>query len=293
MVAGSSEKIVRHERGEWLGGAAFHREGAYWDSLGGRLHSVDMLSGDILTLTDRGETRTHIGEVAALVRRRTGGGFIAATERGFALLDDAMQVVSSVPVFDDPSVRMNEGACDAQGRLFCGSMAYDYRRGAGRLYRLDRDLSVHVVLDSVTIPNALVWVDGGAAALHADTSDDAIYRYAYDVGRGTFGEREVFVDFSTITGSPDGFALDAEGGIWVALWGGAAVHRYDRHGALTDVVPLAVSNPTSCAIGGPSGTTLYVTTSRQGIGAHEQPEAGRLYAIDIGVQGGEVFPFRA
>jgi len=171
-------------------------------------------------------------------------------------------------------------------------MAYDYRRGAGRVYRLDDDLSVHVVLDSVTIPNGLAWVDGGSAALHADTADDAIYRYAYDPATGTFGQRDVFVDFSAITGSPDGFVLDIEGGIWVALWGGSEVHRYDRRGQLTDVVPLSVSNPTSCALGGPSGTTLYVTTSRQGIGLTEQPDAGRVYAVDVGVRGVELARFR-
>lgn len=271
----------------------FHGEGAHWDAEIAALRYVDMLRGDIVTqLADHCE-RVRVGDVAALIRRRKNGGFVVATERGFALVDDALVIERQIPVFDDVTVRMNEGACDAAGRLFCGSMAYDYRPGGGKLYRLDPDLSVHVVLDRVTIPNGLVWTAGGTIALHADTADDVVYAYEYDSNTGEFGSRTEFIDLAEAPGSPDGMALDAEGGVWIAMWGGHSVRRYDAEGRLTDTVPLPVTNATSCAIGGEFGTTLFITTSRVGIDEQVEQHAGRVLAVEIGVRAAEVHAFGA
>ncbi|WP_382307942.1 SMP-30/gluconolactonase/LRE family protein [Herbiconiux sp. UC225_62] len=299
-MAGSESSVAVHRGGRWLEGpTAFHGEGAFWDERIGALRSVDMLSGDILThreTADDGgdaEGRHSVSDVVALIRPRVTGGYVVATERGFALLDDELRTEREIPVFEETLLRMNEGACDAAGRLCCGSLAYDYAPGAGKLYRLDPDLSVHVVLEQVTIPNGLVWTAGagGPLALHADTADDAVYAYDFDPIAGAFGPRETFVDFAGVTGSPDGMTLDAEGGLWIALWGGAAVRRYDARGILTDIVPLPVSHPTSCAIGGGSGTTLFVTTSRAGDTGAPEPFAGQVYAIDIGVAAAAVHGF--
>ncbi|MDN3495716.1 SMP-30/gluconolactonase/LRE family protein [Planococcus sp. APC 4015] len=276
----------------WIGDhAVFHGEGAFWDGTANRLRYVDMLAGDIMSASPTGAVRDHVGDVVALVRDRRGGGYVAAVERGFVLLDDRLRVERTIAVFDDPGVRMNEGACDASGRLFCGSMAYDARQGAGRMYRLDPDLSVHVVMDSVTIPNGLVWTDGGAKALHADTGERAVHSYEYDAERGVFGARDVFIDFGDGAAAPDGMALDREGGLWVAMWGGGAVRRYDSRGRLVAVIDLPVTNVTSCAFGGEHGMTLFVTTSRQGIDAGSEPQAGLVYAIDVDVEGAPVHPF--
>lgn len=279
----------------WIGDPAVdHGEGAFWDAATGTLRHVDMLAGDLITVAGEGASvdRTHVADVLSVIRRRRGGGFVAAVERGFALLDDDLAVVRRIPVFDDPAVRMNEGACDAAGRLFCGSMAYDTRPGGGRLYRLDPDLSVHVVLEGVSIPNGLVWTDAGTTALHADTLTREIRAYDYDPDRGTFGASRVFARMEDdAPGSPDGMALDDMGGLWVAMWGGGAVHRYDPDGRLDQVLPLPVTNPTSCAFGGGDDPVLYVTTSRQGIAAGEEPLAGRVAAVPSSVRGASVFSF--
>lgn len=278
--------------GRWLDGpVAFHGEGALWDSAHGVLRCVDMLAGDILTFGNGGGSRIHVSDVAALIRPRRDGGFVVAAERGFLLLNDELEPKHSVPVFDDPTVRMNEGSCDPGGRLYCGSMAYDYRAGAGRLYRLDADLSVHVVLEHVTIPNGLLWSADGSVAFHADTAEDAVFAYSVNPATGAFGKRETFIDFRDVQGSPDGMAMDADGGLWIALWGGAAVRRYDDRGQLTDVVSLPVSNPTSCAIGGATGTTLFVTTSRQGVELDQEPRAGTVFEVEIGVPAAMVHAF--
>ncbi|MDN4641143.1 SMP-30/gluconolactonase/LRE family protein [Agreia sp. PsM10] len=291
-MAGSDSAGSSAMQGTWAGLASvFHGEGAFWDSRAEVFRYVDMLAGDVITDPAGEQSRTHIGEVAALIRRRTRGGYVVADERGFVLLDDELQLQQRVPVFGDMSVRMNEGACDSAGRLFCGSMAYDTRPGAGSLYRLDPDLSVHVVLENVTVPNGLVWMRDGTLGVHVDSADDAVYGYEFDAERGEFGLRDVFIDFSDVHGSPDGMALDEQGGLWIAMWGGGAVRRYDSSGVLTDVLELPVTNVTSCAFGGENGSTLLVTTSRDGIEEGTEPLAGLTYSVDVGVRGAPVHPF--
>lgn len=268
----------------------FHGEGAFWDSATGTLRFVDMLRGDVMTRDGRALRRTHVSDVAAVIRARAEGGYLVATERGFALTDDQLTVTSEIPVFSESGLRMNEGACDAAGRFYCGSMAYDTRPDAGRVYRLDPDLSVHVVLERVTIPNGLVWTGEGEVALHADTREGVIWAYDFHAAAGEFGARRPFTRFDGSAGMPDGMALDDEGGVWVAMWGGGAVRRYTPSGALDVTIALPTVNVTSCAFGGPGRRTLYVTTSRQGL-ADPEPEAGGLFAIATPFRGAPVHAF--
>ncbi|RUA25944.1 MAG: hypothetical protein DSY74_06670 [Actinobacteria bacterium] len=91
----------------------------------------------------------------------------------------------------------------------------------------------------------------------------------------------------------DDLRVRSRGGLWVAMWNGAAVQRYDRDGRLTATIPLPVTNVTSCAFGGSGGTTLFVTTSRDQIpsGAGAEPLAGRVFELDAGVRGAPVHSF--
>lgn len=273
----------------------FHGEGAFWDDRIGALRHVDMLAGDVITLTGGAPERRHVGDVAAVVRHRRAGGYVVAVERGFALLDEELRVEREIPAFDDPRLRMNEGACDARGRFYVGSMAYDSAPGAGTLYRLDPDLTVHVAMRGVTVPNGLVWVDDGRTALHADTPARRVWAYDFDEETGAFGSRRPVLELERmegLEGMPDGMALDAEGGLWAALYGGGAVCRFDiASGRLTDSIDVGVSNPTSCAFGGADGRTLFITTSREGLDEGAEPEAGLVVAVDVDVAGAPVHAF--
>ncbi|WP_221583330.1 SMP-30/gluconolactonase/LRE family protein [Microbacterium sp. G2-8] len=283
----------RPERGTWIGDqAVFHGEGAWWDPHAGALRYVDMLAGDLITLRGEDAERTDMAsDVAAVIRARRGGGFVVAVQDGFRLLDDDLDLEREVAVLTDPAIRMNEGGCDPSGRLYVGSMAYDGTRGAGSLYRLDPDLSVHVALENVSIPNGLVWIDGGRTALHTDTPRGEIRAYDVDPDTGEFGESRVHIAVPEEVGAPDGCALDADGCLWVAIWGGSAVHRYGADGSLEDVIALPVSNPTSCAFGGAEGTTLFVTTSQENVDVAVEPLAGQVCAMDVGLRGAPVHAF--
>jgi sugar lactone lactonase YvrE len=268
---------------------AYHGEGAFWDDRATRLRFVDMLAGDVVTLLPTGTvTRRHVADVVAVVRHREGGGYLVAGERDILLLDAHWVIERVVPVLDDPALRLNEGGCDAAGRFYIGSMAYDTAAGAGAVYRMDPDGSVHTVLPEVTIPNGLVWSGDGARAFHNDTGAATITAYAADVD-GRLLDPRVLVRFDGGGGAPDGMAIDVEGGLWVALYGGGAVHRYSTLGTLDAVVEVpGARNVTSCAFGGDDRRTLFITTSLQGADPAEDHAAGALFSVRTPVAGAAV-----
>jgi sugar lactone lactonase YvrE len=269
----------------------FHGEGPFWDAANDRLLLVDMLAGAVVAVDADGRTeRRKLSGVAAAVRSRRRGGYVLATENRFLLLGpDLTQETALPPVFTDPQIRFNDGGCDPQGRFYCGTMAYDETPGAGTLYRLDPDGSVSVTLREVTISNGLQWNRAGDTVFYADTPTGRVDKFDFDPS-AAFSNRRTFTEISG-GGHPDGMAIDEDDGIWVALWGGSAVHRYDRTGRLELVVDLPVSNVTACAFGGPELQTLFITTSRQGLNEADQPEAGAVFRYDAGVRGAPQHPF--
>jgi sugar lactone lactonase YvrE len=271
------------------GPVAYHAEGPVWSASWGGLRWVDMLAGDVLSMReDGGVDRQHVGEVAAVLRPRRGGGAVIGVQRGFALEDPDGTLNHLEPLWSDPDLRMNEGGCDPDGRFYCGSMAYDQRPGAGSLYRLDPDGSVRVVLTDVTISNGLEWSPDGTLAYYVDTPTGRVDVFDYDTDRGLTGRRPFA---HPDTGNPDGLTVDAEGGVWVALYGGAAVHRYTPDGRLDETVELPTPNVTACTLGGPDLGRLYITTSAENLDRAAEPLAGSLFAVDVGVHGRPVREF--
>jgi sugar lactone lactonase YvrE len=270
---------------------ATHGEGPVWDADEGVLRWVDMLAGDILTLEPTGAvTRRHVGDVAAAFRPRSGGGMVVAVERGFVVIDADGRAGPVHEAFTDATVRMNDGGCDPAGRFFCGSMAYDAAPGRGALYRFDPDGTVTRVLERLTISNGIAWTPDGSRVLYADTGTGRVDVFDYDVGSATLSDRRPVVHVDPDRGQPDGLALDAEGGIWVALWQGGAVHRYTAEGRLDAVVELPVRQVTACAFGGPDRDRLFITTSRLDL-PDAEPGAGAVFVADVGVRGAPVATF--
>ena len=255
------------------GPVAHHAEGPVWSDAWGGLRWVDMLAGDVLSLAADGTIgRRHVGDVAAALRPRAGGGAVIAAERGFVLEAPGGELTALGELWGDPGIRMNDGGCDPQGRFYCGSMAYDVRPGAGSLYRLDPDGAVEVVMGDVTISNGLDWSPDGCRAYFADTATGEVSAL-----EGDLTARRTFAQIAPDDGAPDGLTVDAEGGVWVAL--------YSASGALDAVVELPVTDVTACTFGGPGLATLFITTSRENLADGEQPEAGSVFACTPGVAG--------
>ena len=266
----------------------YHGEGPVWSPRWGGLRWVDMLAGDVLHLSADGEVeRRHVGDIAAALRPRLGGGAVIGVERGFALEEPDGTVRALGEVWSDPSVRMNEGGCDPDGRFYCGSMAYDQRPGAASLYRLDPDGSVHVVLDGVTVSNGLEWSPDGSLAYYNDTATYTVAVFDYDRDAGLTGRRA----FATLEHRPDGLTVDAEGGVWTSLSDGGAVRRYTPGGRLDAVIEVPARKVTACTFGGDRLDELFITTSREGLGPGDDPLAGALFRAVPGVTGVRVREF--
>ncbi|HET8743620.1 MAG TPA: SMP-30/gluconolactonase/LRE family protein, partial [Gaiella sp.] len=168
--------------------------------------------------------------------------------------------------------------------FYCGSMAYDKTPGAAALYRLDRDHSVRVVLEGVTISNGLEWSPDGSRAYYSDTELGCVEVFDYDRDAG-LSNRRAFVHVALEEGRPDGLTVDAEGGVWVAHNHDGTVRRYTSDGALDAIVEVPPRQVTACAFGGERLDELYMTTSRENLPPGEDPLAGALFRAEVGVQG--------
>jgi sugar lactone lactonase YvrE len=273
------------------GPVAYHGEGPVWSERWGGLRWVDMLAGDILFLVADGTiNRRHVGTIAAALRPRQQGGAVIGVERGFALEEADGTLKHLDELWSDTNVRMNEGGCDPDGRFYCGSMAYDQRPGAGALYRLDPDGSVHVVLENVTISNGLEWSPDGSRAYYNDSPTQRIDVFDYEVESGLSGGRP-FAEVPAEAGLPDGLTVDEEGGVWVALYGGGSVRRYTPDGMLDYMIEVPAKQVTACTFGGSGLDQLFITTSREDLKPGEDPLAGSLFRASGGVAGMPVRDF--
>jgi sugar lactone lactonase YvrE len=139
------------------------------------------------------------------------------------------------------------------------------------------------VLAGVTVSNGLDWSPDGSLAYYDDTATHRVDVFDYDRDAGLTGRRP-FVQMPD-DGNPDGLTVDAEGGVWVALYGSGVVHRYTPAGVLDDVVEVPTAQVTACTFGGPRLDQLFVTTSREGLAPGDDPLAGSLFRTDVGIAG--------
>ena len=273
---------------------ALHGEGPCWLGRTGEIAWVDMLAGRVLaTSLARGVTRTIDipGPVAAIVRPRAGGGLVVASETGVVLLDEDDEPAVLCEIVAESGVRMNDGGCDPHGRFWCGTMAYDAHPGGGSLYRVEPGGSFTTVLADVTISNGLGWSPDGGTAFYVDSMARGVDSFAYDAASGDLTDRRRFADVDENLGLPDGLAIDAEGGVWVAIWDGGEVRRYAPDGTLDAVVPLPCGRVTACAFGGDDLATLFITTSRLELPDGVDPSGGALFRCEPGVRGQPVLEF--
>ena len=271
---------------------AYHGEGPVWCDDWGELRFVDMLAGDIVSVDADGRPtrRLHVGTVAAAFRPRASGGMVVAIERGFAFVAPDGTVEPLGELWPDPTIRMNEGGCDPDGRFYCGSMGYDMGTGRGTVYRLDTDGTVTTVIEHVSCSNGLAWSPDHRVAYYADSPTQRVDAFDYNPASGLTGRRRL-AEIPADDGMPDGLTDDTEGYLWVAIWGGSAVHRYRPDGALDGVVELPVPQVSAVTFGGPDLAELYVTTSRENVADGTQPEAGAVFRYLPGVRGLPVLPF--
>ncbi len=168
-----------------------------------------------------------------------------------------------LPGADPALVRGNDARCDAAGRWWIGTMALDLQTPCASLYRRDVDGTIAEVATGLTISNGLGWSPDWRWMYHVDTPTGCVTRRRFDLASGALGgDPEPFVAVPAADGQPDGLAVDAEGGVWVALWGGGQLRRYDAGGSQTLTVEVpGARNVTALAFGGADLRDVYITTA--------------------------------
>jgi sugar lactone lactonase YvrE len=266
-------------------------EAPVWDSDRGELVWVDIDRGLVHRRSPgRADVTLDAGQPVGCAVPRAGGGLALALREGFALSPPGGGPARMVaPVEGDRAdTRMNDGACDPRGRFWAGTMSLRGDTRSAALYRLDPDLHVTRVLPGISVSNGIGWAPDGETLYHVDSPRRRIDVYDFDTASGTIAGRRAAIPVDARLGIPDGLTVDAEGGVWVALWGGSAVQRHSAEGAVDERIDLPVTNVTSCCFGDSDLGTLYVTTARRG--AHE-PLGGALFACRPGVTGLPATPF--
>ncbi len=232
-----------------------------------------------------------VGQMVGSVGLTSDGGLILALQDGFALFH-GIEVDMITPVEDDqPGMRMNDGYVDPQGRFWAGTMSVDHSGRNGSLYRLDPGGEVTRMLGGIGISNGIDWSPDGRTMYFADTAAGTVDAFDFDMPTGRMANRRNLLTFPAEGGAPDGLVVDLDGYLWVALFGGSAVHRYSPEGELALRVDLPVTQVTKPAFGGPERSDLYITTARRD--HHHEPHAGDLFVIrGTGFRGQRIHRFQ-
>jgi len=259
----------------WIG-----RERALWfvDIKGGKVHRYDPASDDRQSF--------EVGGMPSFLVPAEGAKLLVGSLDGLYLLDDG-KLTGPVATIDMPAHnRTNDATVDASGRLWVGTMDNDETAATGAIYLFDAG-DLRAVGGECVITNGPAVSADGRTIYHVDTLGRTIYRC--DIAAGaSLALGEVFVTIAEEDGSPDGVTLDAEGCLWVGLWGGWQARRYAPDGTLIATVPMPCANVTKVAFGGPDLRTGYITTARAGLSdadLADQPLAGGLFAFDAPAPG--------
>jgi sugar lactone lactonase YvrE len=267
-------------------------EGPLWDIATQSLYWVDIKRREIHRFqpaTGRDEQWSTPEDVGSLALREQGG-VVVAMKSGFHFFDPSTRQFTAIanPEADRPENRFNDGKPDRQGRFWAGSMHDAERKPSGALYRLDIDLSCKRMVDGVICSNSLCWSPDGRRMYYADSYQHCVWVWDFAIESGEIANRRVFIEIPKQDGEPDGATVDAEGGLWLAQWGGWRVARYDPAGKLERTVRLPVAKPTCPMFGGPDLDTIYVTSASIQLTAAEQrdqPLAGSIFAFQPGIRG--------
>jgi sugar lactone lactonase YvrE len=268
-------------------------EGPVWDPDRGLLWWLDILAGHVHAIDPATGARSwfEAGDPVGAVGLTRSGRLVLALADGFALADHDGQHLARVPGFsiDQTAVRFNDGKPDPWGNFTAGTMAWDESGiPPGNLYRLAPGGMVTELFGDVGLSNGLDWTDDRRLFYYADSSSGRIDLFDTDPDTGALANRRPFVTVPEADGVPDGLTLDAEGCLWLAVWGAGELRRYTPAGQLDTVIRIPARQVTSAAFGGPDLATLYITCAWEGLAPAEradQPHAGDIFACTPGVSG--------
>jgi sugar lactone lactonase YvrE len=266
-------------------------EGPFWDEIEQKLYFVDIVKKQIKIFSPTSklvETVQFNQEIGAVFLDQKSNLIVAARDGIFVATRDGVLETLLAPIeLEDTSIRTNDAKCDSDGRIWVGTMAFDFTQGAASLFSFDsKDLKK--VVPDLTVSNGIGWSLDKKTMYFIDSPTKKVDIFDFDIESGELGNRRPFLLLGDLDAFPDGLTTDDDGGVWVALFGGGEVRRFDSQGTLTHIVEIPVKQVTSCCFGGEDMSELYITTAQNGMDSDSlirEPLAGSLFRAKTSFKG--------
>ena len=185
-------------------------------------------------------------------------------------------------------MRSNDGAVDSAGRFwveaFCDPEIGEVK-DEGVLFLMGHDGKLEEKLGGMKIPNGISWNDKDDTMFFTESPSQSVYKFDFDAKTGAISNQRTHLHLDEEGVFPDGHAMDVEGNIWHACYGGSKVIRISPEREVTGVIHLptrAITCPTFV------GTCLFITSAKEKE-PDKYPEsakaAGGLFKIDVEIEG--------
>ncbi|MBL8100683.1 MAG: SMP-30/gluconolactonase/LRE family protein [Anaerolineales bacterium] len=267
-------------------------EGTAWDTKTQTLYWVDILEKRIYADT---ELFIELDEFIGCLAPCKNGHLILGKRASFVDLEPATaQQTVLYTLTESANNRMNDGKCDPAGRLLAGTMAMDEKESAGNFYSFNGK-DAEVLIPNVTISNGMAWSPDHKTFYYIDTPTRQVQAFDYDLKTGKIANPRVAINIPESFGWPDGMTSDLQGNLWIAMWGGAQITKWNPNtGQLLEKIPVPALNASCCVFGGKNMNELFITSARHGMSDEEikkYPLSGGLFKVITNVEGMGTFEF--
>jgi len=277
---------------------AYLGEGPVWDAKTETLYWVDIFSKRIHAGS---EILADLDEFVGCIAPRKDGGLVFTQRYSFWTLDQTPGQPDSVRKslalnleYEPRNNRFNDGKCDPRGRFLAGTMDNNEVEPTGSLYSFDGKTATKI-LGNVTVSNGMAWSPDYKTFYYIDTPTREVRAFEYDLETGAIANPRVVIYVPEALGWPDGMTSDMEGNLWIAMWGGAKVTRWNPNtGELLEQIAIPAMNVSSCVFGGKSMNELYLTSARKGLDEatlQQYPLTGGVFRIETKIEGMPTFAF--
>ena len=268
-------------------------ESPYWHAARKSFFWVDIEKGELyeFQVTFKKTTKRKFNQRLSLVIEGQGEYLILALDRKIARYDLETEKLSWLTeVEEDQSLhRFNDGACDADGRLWIGTMSTKFTPESGALYKITAEMNPEKMLNKITISNGMAWTSNNETFYYIDSPTQEVRAYQFDLGTGEINFDRTVIRVPKEWGTPDGMSMDQEGKLWVAHYGGFGVYCWDpENGELLKKIVLPAPNVTSCVFGGENLDYLFITTARENLTEAQlqaYPQSGDVFLVKTNTQG--------
>jgi D-xylono/L-arabinono-1,4-lactonase len=255
-------------------------ENPLWHPMQERLYWTDIPTGRIFRYDPSAQSheQCYQGRPVGGFTVQADGSLLLFMDRGTIAIwrgDFLFEIVPDIPL--ERSSRFNDVIADPCGRVFCGTMSHAENKG--RLYRLDLDGSLHLLLDCIGCSNGMAFTKDRNGFYYTDSYAREIYLFDYSMDDGSIRNQRVFARFSEADGLPDGATLDAEGRLWSALWDGGCIARLLPGGGIDRRIAIPTRKASSLTFGGADCSDIYITTAGGNTRAEDGPFAGALFRV--------------